>query len=87
MTSITIDDVDHLTLQAAVNPPRWLVLKSHEQRTITMRTLMIAVTVGLSLAAGAHTASAGNESDKAVGAGSYIHPTGPANGVWHQGGK
>ncbi len=49
-----------------------------------MRTLMIAATVALSLAAGAHTASAGDELDKAVGAGAYIHPTGPANGVWHQ---
>lgn len=49
-----------------------------------MRILMIAATAALALAAGAHTASAGNETDKAVGAGSYIHPTGPANGVWHQ---
>lgn len=52
-----------------------------------MRTLMFAVTAALALAAVAHTASAGDELDKAVGAGTYLHPTGPANGVWHQGGK
>jgi len=52
-----------------------------------MRTLMIAATLALTLSTGALTASAGNETEKAVGAGSFIHPTGPANGVWHQVGK
>jgi hypothetical protein len=50
-----------------------------------MRTLMIAATAALALAAGAHTASAGDELDKAVGAGTYLHPTGPVTGVWHPG--
>ena len=49
-----------------------------------MRTLMIAATVALGLSGGALSASAGPELDKAVGAGSYLHPTGPVNGVWHQ---
>lgn len=52
-----------------------------------MRTLMIAATAALALAAGAHTASAGDELDKNVGAGAYLHPAGPVNDVWQQGGK
>ncbi|MGD9671667.1 MAG: hypothetical protein AB7U75_21915 [Hyphomicrobiaceae bacterium] len=52
-----------------------------------MHALMIAVTAALTLAAGAHTASAGDELDKALGSGAYIHPTGPVNGVWHQDGN
>lgn len=40
-------------------------------------TTAIAAVLSLSpLSAQAH------ETDRAVGAGSYIHPTGPANGVW-----
>lgn len=52
-----------------------------------MRTLMIAATAVLALAAGVHTASAGDELDKNVGAGAYLHPTGPVSGTWHQSGK
>jgi hypothetical protein len=71
-----------------LNPsPGYLVLKPHEQRSNMMRTLMIAATAALALAAGVPTASAGDELDTNVGAGAYLHPTGPVNGVGHQGGK
>lgn len=50
-----------------------------------MRTFMIAATLILALSGAAQTASAGDELDKAVGAGAYLHPTGPVSGVWHPG--
>jgi hypothetical protein len=48
-----------------------------------MQTLTIAAIAALALAAGALNASAGTELDRAMGAGAFIHPTGPVNGAWH----
>ncbi len=50
-----------------------------------MKTLITIAATAFVLAAGTLTASAGYELDKAVGAGSFIHPTGPQNGVWDAG--
>ncbi len=49
----------------------------------TMQTLAIAVIAALALVTGALNASAGTELDRAMGAGAFIHPTGPVNGTWH----
>lgn len=51
-----------------------------------MKTLMIACLAALALTAGAFNASALTETDKAMGAGAFINPTGPVNGVWHDDG-
>jgi hypothetical protein len=48
-----------------------------------MQTLMIAAIAALALATGALNASAGTELDRAMGAGAFMHPTGPVNGTWH----
>jgi hypothetical protein len=48
-----------------------------------MQTLTIAAIAALALATGALNASAGTELDRAMGAGAFIHPTGPVNGTWH----
>ena len=47
-----------------------------------MKILMTAAAAAFALAIGALNASAGTDLDRAVGAGSFIHPTGPAHGVW-----
>lgn len=47
-----------------------------------MKTLVLAATLASALAAGAVTAQAQNETDRAMGAGSYIHPNGAASGAW-----
>lgn len=47
-----------------------------------MKTLILAAAVASALAASAISAQAQNETDKAMGAGSYIHPNGGPNGAW-----
>ncbi|HML28406.1 MAG TPA: hypothetical protein PKE16_06125 [Hyphomicrobium sp.] len=47
-----------------------------------MKTLIIATVVTTALAAAAMTAHAQDETDKAMGAGSYIHPNGATSGAW-----
>lgn len=49
-----------------------------------MKALIIAAVATAALSAGAFSAQAQNETDRAMGAGSYIHPNGPSNGVWVQ---
>jgi hypothetical protein len=46
-----------------------------------MQTLMLAAIAALALATGALNASAETELDRAIGAGAFIHPTGPVNGT------
>jgi hypothetical protein len=47
-----------------------------------MKTVILATLVISALAAGAVSAQAQNETDRAMGAGSYIHPNGAASGAW-----
>jgi hypothetical protein len=47
-----------------------------------MKTLITAIATAFVLIGGAATASAYSELDKALGAGAFMHPTGPAGGVW-----
>jgi hypothetical protein len=47
-----------------------------------MKVLVTAAATAIVLIGGAVTASAYSELDKAIGAGSFMHPTGPAGGVW-----
>ena len=47
-----------------------------------MKTLIIATAIAAALSVGAVSANAQNETDRALGAGAYIHPNGPSNGVW-----
>jgi hypothetical protein len=49
-----------------------------------MQTFIITAVAGLALLAGTLSASAGVELDKALGAGSFMNPTGPAHGVWNE---
>lgn len=51
-----------------------------------MRTFILAGTAVLALVVGVSTASAGDELDKNMGSGAYLHPI-PTNSVGHQGGK
>lgn len=46
-----------------------------------MKSLIATTAIAAVLSLSALGAQA-HETDRAVGAGSYIHPTGPANGVW-----
>jgi hypothetical protein len=48
-----------------------------------MKLLIIAIVATSAFATGTLNAFAGTELDRAMGAGSFLHPTGPANGVWH----
>ena len=47
-----------------------------------MKILMTAIATAFALIGGAATASAYSELDKALGAGGFMHPTGPAGGAW-----
>ncbi len=47
-----------------------------------MKAMIIAAVAAAALSAGTIGAQAENETDRAMGAGSYIHPNGPAKGVW-----
>lgn len=47
-----------------------------------MKTLIIAAAAAAALAAGAMSAQAQDETDRALGAGSYVNPNGSANGAW-----
>jgi hypothetical protein len=50
---------------------------------MTMKSLIIAsVVAAAALSGGAVSAQAQDETDRTMGAGSYVNPTGPANGVW-----
>lgn len=51
-----------------------------------MKTFLLAAAAALVVASGASAASAASESDRSLGAGSYIHPTGPVNGIWETSG-
>jgi hypothetical protein len=52
-----------------------------------MNSFIVALAAAIVLGTSAQIASAGNETDKALGAGSYLHPNGPANGVWNTQGR
>jgi hypothetical protein len=52
-----------------------------------MKALIIAAVAASALSAGAVGAQAQNETDKAMGAGSYIHPNGPSQEVWTDSGS
>ena len=47
-----------------------------------MKALIIAAAATAALAAGALSAQAQDETDRALGAGSYVNPNGSANGAW-----
>lgn len=47
-----------------------------------MKALIIAAAATAALAAGALSAQAQVETDRALGAGSYVNPNGSANGAW-----
>lgn len=47
-----------------------------------MKTLIIAAIATAALSAGTMSAQAQDDTDRAMGAGSYIHPNGAANGSW-----
>lgn len=49
-----------------------------------MKALIIATVATAALSAGAVGAQAQNETDRAMGAGSYINPNGPLHGAWAQ---
>jgi hypothetical protein len=51
-------------------------------RRNSMQTLTLVAIVASALSLGASSAYAENETDRALGAGAYIHPNGPARGVW-----
>lgn len=44
-----------------------------------MKVVLMAATIVI---AGTVNAFAGSETDRALGAGSYVHPTGPVKGIW-----
>ena len=46
-----------------------------------MKILMTAIATAFVVVGGALAAAAGTELDKALGAGSFVHPTGSADGV------
>lgn len=50
-----------------------------------MKTLIVTSAIAAILALGAVGARAQSDTDRAIGAGGYIHPTGPAQGVWLDG--
>ncbi|MBI1651362.1 hypothetical protein [Hyphomicrobium sulfonivorans] len=52
---------------------------SSQARSNMMRTLILAATAALALSVGANLASAGDELDKNIGSGAYLHPI-PTNG-------
>lgn len=47
-----------------------------------MKALLIATITTAALSAGAIGAQSQDETDRAMGAGSYVHPNGSANGAW-----
>ncbi len=47
-----------------------------------MNSLVFAIITATALSATTQFAWAQNDTDKALGAGSYLHPNGPENGVW-----
>lgn len=47
-----------------------------------MKALIIAALATATLSAGAFSAQALDETDRALGSGAYIQPNGPAQGVW-----
>ena len=47
-----------------------------------MKVLIGAAALATALSVTALSAQAQNETDRAIGAGSYIHPNGPPQGVW-----
>jgi len=47
-----------------------------------MKALIIAAAATAALSAGVVSAQAQDDTDRAMGAGSYIHPNGPSNGAW-----
>ncbi len=49
-----------------------------------MKALIIAAVAAAALSAGAFSAQALEETDRAMGAGSYVNPNGPSKGVWSQ---
>lgn len=51
----------------------------------TMKTLIATSAIAAILSLGAVGAQAQGDTDRAIGAGGYVHPTGPAQGVWVDG--
>ena len=51
-----------------------------------MKALIIAAITTAALSAGAMSAQALDETDRAMGAGSYVNPNGSANGAWSSSG-
>lgn len=49
-----------------------------------MKALILATLATAALSAGAFSAQALDETDRAMGAGSYVNPNGPAKGSWVQ---
>lgn len=47
-----------------------------------MKVLIGAAALATALSVTALSAQAQGETDRALGAGSYVHPNGPAKGVW-----
>lgn len=47
-----------------------------------MKVLIGAAALATALSVTALGAQAQGETDRALGAGSYVHPNGPSNGVW-----
>jgi hypothetical protein len=47
-----------------------------------MKALIIAAVATAALTAGAFSAQAQDDTDRALGAGSYVNPNGPEKGAW-----
>ncbi len=50
-----------------------------------MKTLIATSAIAAILSLSAVGAQAQGDTDRAIGAGGYVHPTGPTNGVWVDG--
>lgn len=50
-----------------------------------MKTLIAATSIAAMLSLSAVGAQAQGDTDRAIGAGGYVHPTGPAKGLWVDG--